>query len=63
MRDRWFFACAERVLATKPFGVLEMARTGTLAMARGEGAAVTAPAGYAPDREGAADPHDISYSV
>ncbi len=48
----------------EPYGVLEMARTGTLAMARGEGVAVTAPAAYASSPAGAAEAaQDISYSV
>jgi acetolactate synthase-1/3 small subunit len=48
----------------EPYGVLEMARTGTLAMARGEGAPTAAATGAA-GREGVADAHhpDVSYSV
>jgi acetolactate synthase-1/3 small subunit len=43
-----------------PYGVLEMARTGTLAMARGEGGAFDGPSATAHSDE----PHsDIAYSV
>ena len=40
-----------------------MARTGTLAMARGEGARVEAGATGAAGHDRAADGHDIAYSV
>ncbi len=46
----------------EPYGVLEMARTGTLAMGRGEGAAVSAPVSRT-GRVDAADVQDIAYSV
>ena len=49
------------LMVLQPFGVLEMARTGTLTMGRGEEAAAGIPAaGAVSDR---AEAHDIAYSV
>jgi acetolactate synthase I/III small subunit len=46
----------------EPYGVLEMARTGTLAMARGAGAAAERPAA-ATRPAGSPEPQDLAYSV
>jgi acetolactate synthase-1/3 small subunit len=47
----------------EPYGVLEMARTGTLAMARGAGAAAERPAAATRAAAGSAEPQDLAYSV
>jgi acetolactate synthase I/III small subunit len=47
----------------EPYGVLEMARTGTLAMARGVGTAVERPGSTERGTPSAAEPQDLAYSV
>jgi len=46
-----------------PYGVLEMARTGTLAMGRGEGARTPAAAAAAATGTARTDSEEIAYSV
>jgi hypothetical protein len=50
-------------MVLQPFGVLEMARTGTLTMGRGEAPSRGMPATLGSSSERAAEPHDIAYSV